>query len=159
MDARPGRPGIPAPARVRHLVSDSGKRVLVVITTPVTDEAGEAELRAAVGDAVEVRVVAPAAKISRLDWLTNAEDDARDEAERAAETAAAAVGNGAPVAVNRTSKDTEPAASIADALRNFEADEIVVVTRPGDRTAWLEEETVRAALEDSHLPVRRIELS
>ena len=140
-------------------MSNSGKRVLVVITTPVTDEAGQAELREVIGDAGEVRVVAPAAKISRLDWLTNAEDDARDEAERAAEAAAAAVGNGAPVAIDRTSEDTEPAASIADALRNFPADEIVVVTRPGDRTAWLEEETVKAAIENSHLPVRRVELS
>jgi hypothetical protein len=135
-----------------------GKRVLLVTTTTVADEAAREQLRSAVGEASEVRVVSPAAKISRLDWLTNAEDDAREEAERAAETAAAAVGNGRAVAVDRTSRDTEPAASIQDALRTFEADEIVVVTRPGDETAWLEEETVRAAIEDSHLPVRRVEL-
>jgi hypothetical protein len=35
-------------------------------------------------------VVAPASEISRLDWLTNAEDDARDEAASLAETTAKA---------------------------------------------------------------------
>jgi len=45
-------------------------RLLIVITS----EVGDAVLRDL------VLVVAPAAEISRLDWLTNAEDDARSEA-------------------------------------------------------------------------------
>ncbi len=138
---------------------DTGKNILLVTTTSLTDEAAREQVRGAVGGGADVRVLAPAAKISRLDWLTNAEDDARAEASRAAESAAAAVGDEARVEIDRTSEDTEPAASIEDALRTFAADEIVVVTRPGDDTAWLEEETVRAAIESSALPVRRIELA
>ena len=80
---------------------------------------------------------APASKISWLDRLTNAEDDARadaterDEAtsdELPAEHVAAHVG------------DVDPLQAIEDALRMFPADEIVVLTgrmrrRPGSRPA------------------------
>ena len=64
----------------------AGKRMLVVTTTV----ADESELRDAIADADEVRVVAPAAKVSRLAWLTGAEDDARAEADRAAQSVAEA---------------------------------------------------------------------
>ena len=37
-------------------------------------------VRRRAGDDTEMLVVAPASEISRLDWLTNAEDDARTEA-------------------------------------------------------------------------------
>jgi len=51
---------------------------------PVVDDLGHALGRAHAGDDAEVRVVAPASKISWLDRLTNAEDDARaDPTERA----------------------------------------------------------------------------
>jgi hypothetical protein len=129
-------------------------RVLVVATTA----ADPAALRAALEDADEIRVVAPAAKVSWLDWLTNAEDDARGEAGRAADTVAEAAGEGTRVEVDRTSQNTDAAADIADALRSFPADEIVVVTQPGEDAAWLEDQTVRAALDRHGLPVRRLEV-
>ena len=127
------------------------KNVLVVTTVPADDT----RLRDAIGDAGEVRIVAPAAKVGKLDWLTNAEDDARGEATQAADqTADALRGN---VTIDRTSHDTNAADSIEDALRNFDADEIVVVT---DRdSTWLEDETARAAMDSTGLPVRQIELS
>ena len=102
--------------------------MLVVTTVP----ADEAELRHELGDADEVRVVAPAARISWLDWLTNAEDDARAEAARAAEQVAEAVGDSASVHVDETSRNTDAAEDVADALRTFDADEIVVLTRSGE---------------------------
>jgi hypothetical protein len=52
------------------------KKVLVAAT--VFPE--ETQLRDAITDADEIRVVAPATDVSWLDWLTNAEDDARREA-------------------------------------------------------------------------------
>ena len=133
-------------------------RNVLVVTTVQPD--GD-RLRERLGDAIDpdaqVRVIAPAARIGKLDWLTNAEDDARAEAVRAAdETAAALPGE---VTVDRTSQDTEAAQAIEDALRNFDADEIVVVTAPGDEATWLEDDTVRASVERTGLPVRRIELA
>jgi ABC-type sugar transport system substrate-binding protein len=131
------------------------KKVLVVAT--VVPE--ETQLRDAVSDADEIRVVAPATDVSWLDWLTNAEDDARREAREAAERTASAVEGEASVEIDRTSQDTEAAQTIRDALRNFPADEIVVLTRPGEDTTWLEDEAVRAALDAHGMPVRHVELA
>lgn len=133
----------------------AGKKVLVVTTVA----ADESELRDELADADEIRVVAPAAKVSWLGWLTNAEDDARREAEQAAAQVAEAVAGDAHVEVDPTSQNTDAAEDVADALRNFPADEIVVLTRPGDDTSWLEDETVRAAVDAHGIPVRHVELA
>lgn len=132
-----------------------GKKVLVVTTVA----AEESELRNELADADEIRVVAPAAKISRLDWLTNAEDDARAEAEDAAEDVADAAAGDARVQVDPTSQNTDAAENVADALRNFPADEIVVLTGPGEDATWLEDEAARKALEAHGIPVRHLELA
>ena len=56
------------------------RRLLVVVTTEVPDATLSELVRRLTGDDAEVLVVAPASDISRLDWLTNAEDDARADA-------------------------------------------------------------------------------
>ena len=132
-----------------------GKKILVVTTVG----ADESDLRGELRDAEEIRIVAPAAKISRLDWLTNAEDDARGVAEDAAEDVADAASGAARVQVDSTSQNTDAAENVADALRNFPADEIVVLTRPGEDATWLEDEAAREALEAHGIPVRHLELS
>jgi GTP-dependent phosphoenolpyruvate carboxykinase len=132
----------------------AGKRVLVVTTTV----ADEAELRDELAGAGEVRIVAPAAKVSRLAWLTGAEDDARAEADRAAQSAAEAALGEADVVVDPTSQNTDAAQDVDDALRTFHPDEVVVVTRSGEESTWLEDEALRKAVEDSGVPVRHLEL-
>jgi hypothetical protein len=131
------------------------RRALVVTTV----QAEESSLRKALPDADEIRVVAPAADVSFLQWLTNDEDDARREADDAAERVASAAGADTKVEIDRTSKSTDAAQAIRDALRDFQADEIVVLTRPGDDSTWLEDETVRAALDAHGIPVHHRELS
>lgn len=131
-----------------------GKKILVVTTVA----ADESELRDEIAEADEIRVVAPAAKLSWLGWLTNAEDDARSDAEQAAEDVADAAGGGARVEIDPTSQNTDAAENVADALRNFPADEIVVLTRPGEDATWLEDEAARKALEAHGIPVRHVEL-
>jgi hypothetical protein len=77
-------------------------------------------------------VVAPASGISRLDWLTNAEDDARvDAAERADELAEAAPTEDVESRVG----DSDPVKAIEDALRTFPADELIVITLPDEDAA------------------------
>jgi hypothetical protein len=129
-------------------------KVLVVATTVADEE----ELRGELAGADRVRVVAPAAKISKLDWLTGAEDDARSEADRAAQSVAEAVIGEAPVEVDPTSQNTDAAQDVDDALRTFEPDEIVVVTRAGEESTWLEDEALQKAVNESGVPVRHIEL-
>src|SRR5918994_1259213 len=123
----------------------AGKRALVVVTTVPADESS---LREALPDADEIRVVAPAADVSFLQWLTNDEDDARRRADEAAQRVASAVGGDTKVEIDRTSESTDAAQAIRDALREFQADEIVVVTRAGDDSTWHEEETAYAIAEE-----------
>ena len=132
----------------------------VLLVTTVVGEPGplSAELRRAIGDdKANVLVVAPATNVSPLQWLANDEDAARGEARRAAEQASKAV-DSRSVAIDPTSHDTEAAQAVADALRNFDADQIVVVTRAGGNSNWLEDDALAAALEQSRVPVRRVEL-
>ena len=133
-------------------------KILVVTTVPADGHALADRLRTAAGDADDIRVLAPAAKVGVLAWLANDEDAARAEAHEAADRAAAALPGEATVTIDRTSHATDPADSIDDALRNFDADEIVVVTSPDEESPWLEDETVRAAVERTGLPVRHIEI-
>lgn len=135
------------------------QNILVVTTVAADERQLRDELRRSGGiEGANVRVLAPAVNISRLDWLTNDEDQARGEAEEAAEATAEALGGEGSVEIQRASKGTDPAAAVADALRSFPAEEIVVVTRPGDESGWLEDSTVEAAFSEFGLPVRHVEL-
>ena len=127
-----------------------GKRLLVLATVPVEEDV----LRHAVGgvEDTEIRVVAPASNISRLDWLTNAEDDARFEAAEVAEQTAGEVGADAEVG------DTDPVQALEDALREYPADEIVVATPPGEEAQWLEYYAGERARERLGVPVRQVAL-
>ena len=110
-----------------------GRRNVLVISSvdrPV------AVLREALGDGVdELKLVVPAVKQSRLQWLTNADDDAREEAEGAA----ASIDDTTSDAVVAEAGDADPLQAAEDALADFEADELVVVTRPDEKATWLEE--------------------
>ncbi len=128
---------------------------MLVVTTTVAEES---EIRDAVAGADEVRIVAPAAKVSRLAWLTGAEDDARAEADRAAQSVAEAVIGEAEVEVDPTSQNTDAAQDVDDALRTFHPDEVIVVTRGGEQSTWLEDDALRKAVEDAGVPVRHLEL-
>jgi hypothetical protein len=129
------------------------RRLLVVVTTEVADGALRDLVRSRAGDDAEMLVVAPASEISRLDWLTNAEDDARADAAALADRTAKAT----PTAnVEASVGDSDPLKAIEDALREFPADEIVVVTRPDDQAGWLEEGTGETAQARLSLPVTHV---
>jgi hypothetical protein len=129
------------------------RRLLVVITTEVDDGALQAFVRSRDGDDAEVLVVAPAAGISRLDWLTNAEGDARTEASELADRTADAT----PTEnVEARVGDTDPVKAIEDAPSTLAADEILVVARPDDEAGWLEKGSGEAAQARFTLPVTRI---
>jgi hypothetical protein len=46
--------------------------------------------------------------------------------------------------------------AIEDALREFPADEILVVTRPGEEAGWLEQDTAEEASERFDVPVTHL---
>jgi hypothetical protein len=129
-------------------------RRIVVVTTATVPQAGvEAVVRAHAGDDAELHVVAPASKISWLDRLTNAEDDARaDAAERAELASEAAPEDQAHGHVG----DVDPLQAIEDALRMFGADEIVVLTAPDEEASWLESGLGEKASERFAVPVTHL---
>lgn len=132
------------------------RRLLVVATVPVDgDLLREHVRRHAGGGDAEVKVVAPASDVSPLKWLTSDEDEARRGAAQVAEDAAAAVSGEARVAGAEVG-DTDPVQAIEDALREFPADEVVVVTAPGEEAGWLEKDAAEAADERFGVPVRHL---
>ena len=95
-----------------------------------------AALRAALGDDIdELRVVVPAVRQSRLQWLTSAADAAREGADEAASSIADALPSQETEA---SAGDSDPLLAAEDALRDSAAEE-VVVTRPDEEATWLEE--------------------
>ena len=84
----------------------------------------------------ELRVVVLAVHQSRLQWLTNADDDARERADEAASSIAEALPS---QQTGSSAGDSDSLLAVEDALREFDADEVVVVTRPDEEATWLEE--------------------
>jgi hypothetical protein len=129
------------------------RRVLVVANTSIPETELRERVRTHAGEDAELLVVAPASKISKLDWLTNAEDDARAEAARRADDVAEAVpGDDVETRVG----DSDPVNAIEDALRDFPAEEVIVITRPDEEAEWLEEGSGEAVQNRVSLPVTHL---
>jgi len=129
------------------------RRLLVVATASVPEAALRSSIQEHAGEDAETLVVAPASDISRLDWLTNAEDDARTEAAERADALAEAVPTDD---VESRVGDSDPLTAIEDALRTFPADEVIVVTAADEEAAWLEKGTGETALARLSLPVTHL---
>jgi hypothetical protein len=129
------------------------RRILVVTTATVPRAQVESVVRAHAGDEAEVQVIAPASKISWLDRLTNAEDDARADA---TERAAAASEELPSEQTEAHGGDVDPLQAIEDALRRFPADEIVVLTAPDEDATWLEAGLGEKARERFSAPVTHL---
>jgi len=107
---------------------DAGHRVLVVATAEPTPEAAQRVAELA-GQATDVRLVVPVPS-HRLDRWLSAEDKARHEAEaRLARSAGSLVAAGLPV--SGSVGDPDPAQALEDELRDFAADEVVLLTDNG----------------------------
>lgn len=132
-----------------------GRRILVVTTASVDPGTLREKVLGHVGDeSAEVKIVAPASDVSPLQWLTNDEDEAREEAAQQAEQAAEAM---EPATVVETEVgDSDPVQAVEDALRTFHADQIVLVKASGDEEGWLEEDSASAAYERFGIPVTQL---
>ena len=122
----------------------SPRNVLLLVLEDVPED----ELRQAIaergGADANVHVVAPATHISKFQWLTGEEDEARAEAEELADRTAHAVEADVETEVG----ERDPVLAVQDALALFPADEILVAGRA--------DETTEAALGDLGLPISRV---
>ena len=129
------------------------RRVIVVPTASIPDELLQSVVWAHAGTDAEIHVVAPASNVSRLDWLTNAEDDAREDAQALANETAAAV----PTEnVEALVGDSDPLQAIEDALRTFPADEVIIITLPDESGSWLESGAGEEAQRRFALPITHL---
>jgi GABA permease len=133
------------------------RRLLVVTTVPVEGDVLRERVHEHAGEGAEVRIVAPASDLSPLQWLATDEDAAREEAAEIAERAERAVEPEAR-AVETEVGDPDPVQAIEDALRQFPADEVLVVTRPGDEAGWLEQDAAAEASERFGVPINHLVL-
>ncbi len=105
------------------------RRVLVLATSEVTPEAAQGIAALASGaDDVRLLIPVPSDRLER--WLS-AEDDARAEGQRRlAHSAGALVAAGLPV--SGSLGDPDPAQALEDELRDYAADEVVLLAEGDD---------------------------
>ena len=131
-------PDDPQPGRV----TPREFRLLVVATSSGVSEPVRREIdRRAGGRPTKTMVVVPALAGSRFEQATGAVDDAIAHADEQREPAAEeAKEAGAQLVTEPRIGDSDPILAIEDALREFPAEEILIVTRPAEDAAWMEED-------------------
>jgi hypothetical protein len=133
-------------------------RILVVATEELLgDELARLLAEHAGGRQGEVRVVAPAVTDSPLKHAFGDVDEAIAEAEERLRHSLEALGHSG-LKVAGTIGDADPVIAIEDALAEFDAGEILIVTHPEDDGAWLEGDAFERAQQQFRLPVTHVTL-
>ena len=146
----------PAVGAASDAAADGSYRVLVIADESCIDPAFAEEIAGhAGGRSVEALVIAPAIG----SWLTRwtADESAHVEARKHLDDTVTALARAGITARGQTGAD-DPLQAADDGLREFAADEIVFVTKPGTNTDWLEKGVVEEARGRYPLPVSHIAL-
>jgi hypothetical protein len=128
-------------------------RVVVIASGELDRDA----LDAVLGPGDELHLLVPAVEQSRLDWLTNDEDEARAEARRLARRIGGRTrADMASVEV----KPDSPTQVVRDAIAEHAPDRVVVAVRDGEDASWLEQdELARLPRRIDGVPVIRLALT
>ncbi len=120
-------------------------RILALVAEPISGDVIKDAVGAERAEDAEVLVVAPALNSKMRFWASDpdgaierAGEVAQESAERLDEEGIDAAGD---------TGESDPLQAIEDALVTFDADEIVLCTRPGGERNWAEEGVVEAARE------------
>lgn len=155
--AAPAQPLVAAaPSQSSPAASDS-YRILVIADSSCVDPAFAAELAAhAAGRTVEALVIAPAIG----SWLSRwtGDESQFDDARRHLDATVASLAGAGITARGETGAD-DPLQAADDGLREFAADELVFVTKPGTETDWVERGLVETAKTRYAVPVTHVELA
>lgn len=135
--------------------AESTRRVLVLAAEPVLAQPIVAELRRHLANAedAQVMVVAPALADSPLKHAMGDVDEGRERAERVLATSLNELDETSP---EGRIGDADPILAIEDALAEFPADEIIVVTAPKGEGVYLEDEIFDRAREQFDQEVVRL---
>jgi hypothetical protein len=137
-------------------VSDPGERRILVIAneTVAGTELHEAIERTAAGHRARVLVVTPALNTKLRHWASD-EDKARAQAQRRLADSLAQLAESGIDARGEVG-DADPVQSIADGLRTFGADEVIISTHPEGRSNWLERGVVDTARARFAVPITHV---
>ena len=131
------------------------RRILVIANETVAGtELREAIERTAAGHRAHVLVVTPALNSKLRHWVSD-EDKARAEAQRRLADSLARLAESGIDARGQVG-DADPVQSIADGLRTFGADEVIISTHPEGRSNWLERGVVDTARERFAVPITHV---
>ena len=138
-----------------HVSGEGERRILVIANETVAGaELREAIEGAASGYDAHVLVVTPALNTKLRHWVSD-EDGARADAQgRLANSLARLAADG--IDARGEVGDADPVQSIADALRTFGADEVIISTHPEGRSNWLERGVVDTARERFAVPITHV---
>ncbi|MFL5781908.1 MAG: hypothetical protein ACJ760_11395 [Thermoleophilaceae bacterium] len=131
-----------------------GKKILAVVSEPVSADALKSLIGEQGAQDAEVLVVAPALQSKRRFFLADP-DPAIERAEQVQEETVERLDEEGVDAAGDTG-ESDPLLAIQDALQTFQADEIVLFTHPDGSANWLEEGLVEEAQERFEPPVRHL---
>jgi hypothetical protein len=127
-------------------------RVVVVASSEVSREA----LGKVVAPEDELFVLVPAVEQSRLEWLANDEDAARERAARVGQEIESAASS---EATSTEVKADHPGQLVLDAVARHTPDRVVLALRRGEEATWLEEGELDAIPESVNgVPVVHLEI-
>ena len=142
------------PAVWTHRPSER-RRILVIANETLAGRALADEVRyRARGYDAEVRVVAPALNSQLKTWTSDVDGAMREARERLSASLGALLAGG--IDARGEIGDGDPLQAIEDALRAFDADELIVSTHPPGRSNWLERDVVTKARERFDLPITHV---
>ena len=130
------------------------KRILALVSEPISADALRAAIGADAADEAEVLVVAPALN-TKTRFLLADPDPAIERAEAVQQETVERLDEEGIDAAGDTGEEN-PMLALQDALATYEADEIVLFTHPGGKQNWKEEGLVEEAQGRFDVPVRHI---
>ena len=146
----------PPPETLPPQPADDTFRVLVIADESCVDPGFPAKLAGhANGRAIEALVIAPAIGSWLARWT--GDESAHVDARKHLDDTVTALGRAGITAMGETGAD-DPLQATDDGLREFAANEIVFVTKPGTNTDWVENGVIETAKTRYAIPVTHIAL-
>jgi len=137
-----------------HGAADGARHVLVIANEVPSGADLKERLRARERERVEVDVLAPVLTSPLHYGVSDVDAEIRDARARLARSLAWMRDNG--IVARGEVGDPSPASAIEDELRDFGADEVVVVTRAPDRASWQEHGELDHLRRELDVPVAHV---
>ena len=132
-------------------------KILALVSEPISADVLKNAVGSDQAEEAEVLVVAPALNDSKVRFWASDPDGSIERAEGVAQESVERMDEEGIDAAGDTG-ESDPLLALQDALATFEADEIVLCTRPGGELNWLEDGVVEEVKARFDRPVRHIEI-